>query len=242
MNRLEGKIALITGGARGLGEATARLFVKEGATVIITDILDGLGEALASEIGAEFIHQDVTSEHTWDTVVEQVYSNHGRIDVLINNAAVLHGARLVNYTTEDWNRVIAINQTATFFGMRAVARKMTAQGSGSIVNIASIAVRESPYGAIAYTASKAAVVAMTKVAARELGPKGIRVNVVLPGAMETEMVSIMSPEQKAQSLKGIALGRISNIDEVAAMVLFLAGHEGSYCTGQQFQIDGGAMI
>jgi 3alpha(or 20beta)-hydroxysteroid dehydrogenase len=234
--RLDGRVALITGGARGQGEAEARLFASEGATVVITDVLAEQGERVAGEIGCDFLEHDVSSEERWAEVVADVVDRHGRIDVLVNNAGILHASRLVNYQTADWDRVIAINQTGVFFGMRAVAPIMLEQGSGSIVNISSVAGLEGIFGSMAYSASKFAVRGMTKVAAKELGPRGVRVNSIHPGYIDTDMTADFPKERM---LRGVPLGREADPSEVAAVVLFLASDESSYCTGQEFVVDGG---
>ena len=234
--RLENKVALITGGARGQGAAEAKMFAAEGATVVITDVLTEEGERTAGEIGGDFLEHDVASEDRWGEVVAEVTDRHGRLDVLVNNAGILHAGRLVNTRTEDWDRVIAINQTGVFFGMRAVAPVMSEQGSGSIVNISSVAGLEGVFGSMAYTASKFAVRGMTKVAAKELGPSGVRVNSVHPGLIDTDMTADFPKERM---LRSVPIGREAAPGEVAAVVLFLASDESGYCTGQEFVVDGG---
>ena len=236
MERLDGKVALITGGARGQGAAEGKLFAEEGAAVVLTDVLDDLGGRTAAELGGEFLHHDVASEADWEAVVKDVLDHHGRIDVLVNNAGILHASRLANYQLADWDRVIAVNQTGVFLGMRAVSGPMTAAGSGSIVNISSVAGLEGVYGSMAYTASKFAVRGMTKVAAKELGRHGVRVNSIHPGLIDTDMTREFDKERM---LKAVPLGREAEPAEVAAVALFLASDESSYCTGQEFVVDGG---
>ncbi len=235
-DRLAGKVALITGGARGQGAAEAKLFSEQGATVVITDVLAEEGEKTAGELGCEFLLHDVSSEDRWAEVVSEVTGRHGGLDVLVNNAGILAAARLVNTRTEDWDRVIAINQTGVFFGMRAVAPTMTEAGSGSIINISSVAGLEGPWGSTAYTASKFAVRGMTKVAAKELGPSGIRVNSVHPGLINTDMTTEFPKESM---LRTVPIGREADPIEVANVVMFLASDESGYCTGQEFVVDGG---
>ncbi len=242
--RLDGKVALITGGARGQGAAEARLFVAEGARVVIGDVLDDDGEGLAKELGdrVRYVHHDVTNEDAWLAVVETTTSTFGRLDVLVNNAGVFSVAPLTRTSLDEYMRVVNINQVGTFLGMRAVCDTMREQGGGSIVNISSAAgLRGSP-GTVAYTASKFAVRGMTKVAAIELARFGIRVNSVHPGMIDTEMIAHLRPrddDAAAAQLAGIPAGRSASADEVAMLVLFLASDESRYSTGAEFVIDGG---
>ena len=236
MGRLEGKVAVITGGARGQGAAEAEMFRDEGAAVVITDVLDVEGGRTAGALGVEFLHHDVSSTEAWDVVVEDVISHHGRIDVLVNNAGILRGARLVNTSDEDWDQTIAINQTGVFYGMRAVAPQMIEQGSGSIVNISSVAGLEGTFASMAYGATKWAVRGMSKIAALELGRHNIRVNSIHPGLINTDMTSEFD---KARMVRAIPLGREAEPSEVAAVALFLASDDSSYCSGQEFTVDGG---
>ena len=236
MGRLTGKVAIITGGARGQGAAEAELFRDEGATVVITDVLVEDGGKTAAQLDVEFLHHDVSSVDDWEAVVADVVAHHGRIDVLINNAGILRGARLVNTSDEIWNETVAINQTGVFLGMRSVAPQMISQNSGSIVNLSSVAGLEATFASMAYGATKWAVRGMTKIAALELGRNNIRVNSIHPGLINTEMTSEFDKEKM---VRGIPLGREAEASEVAAVALFLASEESSYCTGQEFTVDGG---
>lgn len=230
------RVVIITGGARGQGAAEGQLFVDAGATVILTDVLDEVGERTAGELGAEFLHHDVSSEDEWATITADVLNRHGRIDALVNNAGILQNSKLINTSTEDWDRVISVNQTGVFLGMRAVAPTMIEHRSGSIVNISSVAGLEGMFGSTAYTASKFAVTGMTKVAAKELSPHNVRVNSVHPGLIATDMISDFPLERM---LRSVPLGREAEPSEVGRMVVFLASDDSSYCTGQEFVVDGG---
>lgn len=242
MDEFDQKIALITGGARGLGAATATLLAERGARVVITDVLDADGEAKASEIGAEYLHHDVASEADWESVRAQVFDQFGRVDILMNNAAIFHSEPIAGHATETWQRVISINQNSVFFGLRDIGGRMLGQGSGSIINVASVAVKNNTETSLAYTASKAAIIGMTKVAAREFGPHGVRVNALVPGAIDTEMVDAFDPDRKHRdrTAKGVPLRRTSAPEEIAHAALFLASDQSGFCTGETLQIDGGA--
>ncbi|MGI5498791.1 glucose 1-dehydrogenase [Lentzea sp. CA-135723] len=240
--RLSGKVALITGAARGQGAAAARRFVAEGASVMVTDVLDDQGKELASELGAEYCHLDVSSESSWAEAVTFTVSTFGSVSVLVNNAGILHFSALADTTLADYQRVIGINQVGTFLGMRSVVEPMKAAGGGSIVNVSSVeGLGGMPY-LTAYTASKFAIRGMTKVAAMELGQHGIRVNSVHPGAIDTPMVSeaLGRPIDVSPIGKKLALRRIGQPEDVANVVLFLASDESAYCTGGEFVVDGGA--
>ncbi len=239
--RLSGKVALITGAARGQGAAAARRFVREGASVLLTDVLDEPGKELAASLGASYFHLDVSSEEDWAAAVEAAREL-GEISVLVNNAGVLHFSPLADTTLADYQRVISINQVGTFLGMRAVVPSMKRAGGGSIVNVSSVEGLAGMPMLTAYTASKFAIRGMTKVAALELGEHGIRVNSVHPGAIDTAMVSTALGREIDVSPIGkrLALRRIGQPEDVANVVLFLASDESAYCTGAEFAVDGGA--
>ncbi len=240
MGELDGRVALITGAARGQGAAEARLFAAEGATVVLGDVLDAEGEATAAEVGGEYHHHDVRDEAAWDALVSGTLARHRRLDVLVNNAGIFQGAQLLKTPTELWDRMIAINQTGVFFGMRRGAEAMIEAGhGGSIINVSSVAGLEGIFGATAYGATKWAVTGMTKTAAKELGRHGIRVNSIHPGVIVTDMVTeaIAGAEEKMAARQPIR--RLGEPEDIAQMALFLAGDRSSYCSGQAFTVDGG---
>ncbi len=240
MGELDGQVALVTGGARGQGAAEARLFAREGAVVVIADVLDEPGERTAGEIGCDYLHLDVSSEQNWDSVVADIVDRHGRLDILMNNAGIFQPAQLLNTSTEMWDRTLAINQTGVFLGMRTAARAMIDAGNGgSIINTSSIAGLEGTFGATAYGATKFAVTGMTKTAAKELGKHGVRVNSIHPGVILTDMVDdiVSGKEEKMASRQPIR--RLGTPEDIAEMALFLASSRSSYCTGQAFTVDGG---
>ncbi len=238
MGRLDNKVCLITGGARGQGESEARLFAKEGATVWITDVLDDEGQALAEEIGANYRHLDVASEQEWEQVSSEIIGAGQGIHVLINNAGIFRGARMKRTTLDEFRMVMDINCVGVFLGMRSVAAPMEESGGGSIVNISSLAGLRASNGAFAYGASKWAVRGMTKTAAIELARKGIRVNSIHPGLIETPMADQLGVDTD-KIAKRTPLGRVASPDEVANLALFLASDESSYSTGSEFIVDGG---
>ncbi len=240
MGRLGNKVALITGGARGQGEAEAELFAAEGATVYITDVRDDEGRATAERLGDQvrFMHHDVTSEADWIAVTTSIAEFEGKIDVLVNNAGIFQIARALDTSLDDWNRMVAINQTGVFLGIREVGRIMKDQGSGSIINISSVAGLGGVGISHAYSATKWAVRGMTKSAALELAKSGVRVNSVHPGIIATDMMHEAETNLDAITA-GIPMGRTATAMEVANVVLFVASDEASYCTGHEFVVDGG---
>ncbi len=240
MGELDGRVALVTGGARGQGAAEAAIFAREGATVVITDVLDEQGERRAGEIGCGYLHLDVTSESGWAEVVADTVKRYGRIDVLMNNAGIFQPARLLNTTTEMWNRTVAINQTGVFLGMRTVVPAMIEAGNGgSIINTSSIAGLEGGFGATAYVATKWAVTGMTKTVAKEVGRHGIRVNSIHPGVIVTDMIEDMVSGKEEKIASRQPIQRLGQPEDIAEMALFLASDRSSYCSGQAFTVDGG---
>jgi 3alpha(or 20beta)-hydroxysteroid dehydrogenase len=245
VGELDGKVAIITGAARGQGAAAARLFVAEGARVVIADVSDDAGKQLAGELGdaAYFRHLDVSSEQDWSSAVDEAVQTFGAVHVLVNNAGVLHFSAVEETKLTDYERVVRINQFGCFLGMRAVIPAMTAAGGGSIVNVSSVeGLAGMPY-TVAYAASKFAIRGMTKVAALELGARGIRVNSVHPGMIDTKMVqdAIGGHEVDLSPVtRKLALKRLGHAEEIANLVLFLASDRSSYSTGAEFVADGGS--
>lgn len=240
MNRLEGKTALVTGAAQGMGEQHVRRFIEEGANVVLTDISAEKGQALAEELGekALFIKHDVTSAEDWENVVSETEKKFGPIHILVNNAGISMNKSLLTITEKEYRKIVDINQVSVFLGMRTVAPSMKKTTGGSIINISSI--NGIVGGAIGYTDTKFAVRGMTKAAALELSHSGIRVNSVHPGVIQTPMVDQEdSREAIKQFAKSIPLKRIAEPSEVTNMVLFLASDEASYVTGSEFIVDGG---
>lgn len=245
MGRLSDKVAIVTGAARGQGAAEARLFSSEGARVVVTDVLDDEGELVAKDLGdrAIYLHHDVADEGDWRTVIEATAATFGPVDVLVNNAGVFRVAAMTETSLDEYLRIVTINQIGTFLGMKAVAGTMTARRSGSIVNISSVAGLSGSAGTIAYTASKFAVRGMTKVAAMELAPFGVRVNSVHPGLIDTPMMQEVFAEFGDAARQGLQAsipnGRFASAEDVARLVLFLASDESTYSTGSEFVVDGG---
>ena len=243
MNRLAGKTAIITGGARGMGAATCRVFVEQGAKVAIADMLEAEGRALAAELGnaARFYSHDVTSEDSWSALVRNVEKDLGAVDVLVNNAGVLLFKTLLDTSLADYERVLKVNLVGEFLGIKAVAPGMVERGRGSIINLSSVDGMKGANGLAAYASSKWGVRGLTKVAAMELGHRGVRVNSVHPGGVDTAMGNPgqRSREQVNQGFTNIALQRVGEPSEVAAATLFLASDESSYMVGAEIVVDGG---
>ncbi|TQC42654.1 glucose 1-dehydrogenase [Rhodococcus sp. WS4] len=244
MARLDGKVAIITGAARGQGASHARAFVAEGAKVIIADVITDAGEFLAAELGdnAIFVKLDVTDRDNWNNVIEEAEHKFGPVNVLINNAGIFRTAPIEEVTEEDYRLIISINQVGPFLGMKAVLPSMKKAGGGTIVNISSIGGLGGSLNGVAYVASKHAVRGMSKVAALEFAQHGIRVNTVYPGAINTPMIQQGSATDQSvveATLAAIPMHRVAEPDEVSKLVLFLASDESSYSTGADFVIDGG---
>jgi 3alpha(or 20beta)-hydroxysteroid dehydrogenase len=254
MGRLDGKVALITGGARGMGKSHVRHFVAEGARVVFGDVLDDKGRYVASGLGAQacrYVHHDVTSEADWATAVATAIEAFGGLDVLVNNAGVLRFASIADMPLAEFRRILDVNAVGCWLGMKSVIEPMKAAGGGSIVNISSIEGFTGAAGLSAYSASKFAVRGMTKAAAQELGQFGIRVNSVHPGGVLTRMTleqasaaQALMPDHPIDGeafLKSLPIARMAEPIEISRLVAFLASDESTYSTGSEFVADGGAL-
>jgi cyclopentanol dehydrogenase len=247
MGRLDGKVALISGGARGQGTAETRLFVREGARVVFGDILDDEGKKIEAEIRAAggeatYVHLNVTREADWRAAVGTAVDRYGKLDVLVNNAGILLRAKIEETTEEDWDRIMAVNAKGVFLGTKCALPAMRRAGGGSIVNISSTAgLVGSPGETAAYTATKGAVRLFTKATAIQHAKDKVRCNSVHPGPIATDMIKDMLENKSAweQRLRRLPMGRVGTADEVAYGVLYLASDEASYVTGSELVIDGG---
>ncbi|MFD9790463.1 SDR family NAD(P)-dependent oxidoreductase [Streptomyces sp. NPDC059070] len=253
MGKLDGRVVLVTGAARGQGEQEARLFAAEGAKVVLADVLDGQGEALAKEIGdgsARYVHLDVGREEEWVAAVAAAKDAFGHLDGLVNNAGILRFNELVATPLEEFEQIVRVNQTGAFLGIKHAAPEIEAAGGGTIVNTASYTALTGMAYVGAYAATKHAILGLTRVAAVELAAKKIRVNAVCPGAVDTAMSNPAALDPTADAAaaqeavaelyrKLVPLGRIGRPEEVAALALFLTGDDSAYITGQPFVIDGG---
>ncbi|MEU9055749.1 MULTISPECIES: SDR family NAD(P)-dependent oxidoreductase [unclassified Streptomyces] len=248
MGKLDGRVVIVTGAARGQGEQEARLFREEGAEVVVADVLDEQGEALAKEIGALYAHLDVGEEADWRAAVAAAKRAYGRVDGLVNNAGILRFNSLVDTPLDEFMQVVRVNQVGCFLGVKTVAPEM--EDGGTIVNTASYTAVTGMAAVGTYAATKHAILGLTRVAALELAPRGIRVNAMCPGAIDTAMSNPAhldpgaDPEETSKALDGlyrklVPLGRIGRPEEVARLALFLMSDDSSYITGQPFVIDGG---
>lgn len=242
MLTLEGKTAIITGAARGQGEAEARLFAELGGRVLMADVLDEPGGRVAEEIGeaARYVHLDVTDENGWEKAVGAAVDTFGGVDVLINNAGVFRSMPLADESAENFERTLRINLVGPFLGIKAVREAMVRAGGGSIVNISSVGGLTGIPRTGGYGASKWGLRGLTKVAALELGQYGIRVNSVHPGVIDTPMLADVMAQPDAGSAPGVALGRIGLPHDVAGLVAFLASDASAYLTGAEIAVDGGS--
>lgn len=236
MGRLDGKVALISGGARGIGAAIARRFLDEGARAVVGDVLDDDGSQLLAQLGdaARYVHLDVTRPADWDAAVNEAVTAFGGLSILVNNAGIVNFGRINDYPHEQWARIIEVNLTGVFNGIKAASPQLAKAGSASIINVSSIAGLRGYENLAGYTASKFGVRGLTKAAALDLGRDGIRVNSVHPGVIQTPMTEGMTFDTGH-----VPLHRIGQPTEVADLAVYLAGEESSFVTGAEFVIDGG---
>ena len=249
--RLKDKVALVTGGAAGIGKATAQRYVEEGATVVICDVNAVAGEAAAEELGVEFSLVDISDRQAVQEWIDGVVSKHGRVDVLVNNAGVLRDGQLVKWkngevvgqmSEENFDLVISVNLKGVFNCVKAASRPMMKQRSGKIINITSVVGVLGNPGQANYVAAKAGVIGLTKTTALELATRGITVNAVAPGFIDTEMTAGLPDDVKAGLFTRIPMGRLGQADDVARVVLFLASDAANYMTGQTLHVDGGMYM
>ena len=245
--RLDGKVVFISGGSRGQGAAEARLFAKEGASVVMGDILEDEGRRLEAEINesggrALFVRLDAASEPDWQNAIRQTVQTFGKLDVLVNNAAIYSRVPIEQTSAEEWDSIMAVNARGVFLGTKHSIPEMRRAGGGSIVNISSTAGLVGSARGSAYSASKGAVRLLTKSTAVQHAGEGIRANSIHPGPIDTDMIAdnIATPEGRAESEARVPLGRIGSVEDVAYGALFLASDESSYMTGSELVIDGGA--
>jgi len=241
---LDNKTALITGAACGIGRATADAFIREGATVVLADVNAEAGQEAAAALGdrAHFERLDVTDADAVEAVVGRIVEQHGRLDVLVNNAGIVRDARLVKMTIDEWQAVLDVNLKGVFLCGQAAARVMSEQGSGVILNASSVVGLYGNFGQSNYVATKAGVIGMTKTWARELGRKGVRVNAVAPGFIGTEMVEAMPEKVVAMMADKAPLGRIGRPEDIAEAYVFLASDRAAFITGATLSVDGGLVL
>ena len=244
--RLEGKVALITGAARGQGAAEARMFAQEGAKVILADVTDQEGMAVAAEIAeaggdALYVHLDVTNEEEWDAAIQSAVSTFGKLDILVNNAGIWRRGHVLETSSEQWDDIMDVNAKGVFLGTKAAIPEMRKAGGGSIINISSTAGRVGSKTSAAYSASKGAVRIFTKSTAIQYAAEGIRANSIHPGPIDTDMGDQVWPDatSRAASISRTALARIGTANDIAYGALYLASDESSFVTGSELVIDGG---
>jgi len=248
MGKLDGKVALISGGARGQGAAEAETFAREGARVVFGDIRDVEGQKVEAGIRAAggeaiYVHLDVTDEIHWQDAVETAVTRYGKLDILVNNAAiVIPRVPIEERTADEWDRVMAVNAKGVFLGTKYAIPAMRRAGGGSIVNISSVAGVYGNATQTNYAASKAGIIGFSRSLAKEVGRYGIRANVVAPGFIETDMTAELNEKVRKQALASIPLRRLGRAEEVADLVSFLVSERSSYITGAVFQIDGGIIL
>lgn len=242
MKRLEDKVAIITGGASGIGAATAIKFTQEGAKVVIWDIDESKGNELAQKLNALFIKVNTADYSEIEAAAKKVNDLYGHIDILINNAGITRDSTLKKMTVEQWQQVIDVNLTGVFYCTKIISEYMLANGWGRIVNASSVVGIYGNFGQTNYVATKSALIGMTKTWARELGRKGITVNAVAPGFIATEMVAAM-PENVIEGMKAkVPIGRLGNPEEIANVYAFLSSEEASYINGHTLSVDGGMTV
>ena len=247
MGRLDGKVAIISGGARGQGATEAMMFAREGAKVVLGDVLDEEGKQVEAQINesggqATYVHLDVTREDDWRSAVETAVDRYGKVDILVNNAGILIRKGLEETTVEDWDRIMGVNAKGVFLGTKQAIPAMRRAGGGSIINISStVGLVGSPNGSPSYTATKGAVRLFTKSTAIQYAKEGIRCNSVHPGPIDTEMIrdTISDPERLEQRMQRLPIGRVGKAEDIAYGVLYLASDESSFVTGSELVIDGG---
>jgi 3alpha(or 20beta)-hydroxysteroid dehydrogenase len=243
--RVAGKVVLVTGGARNQGLSHGNLLAREGARVVLADVSDEAGAAAASELQAEgldtrYLPLDGSSPTDWQMTIENILAREGQLDVLVNNAAVLGTSGLADCSLDEWNRVLAVNQTGTFLGVQHAASAMMTSAGGSIINISSVIGNIGTEFNFAYSVSKAAVQMITRAAAVSLAPR-IRVNTIIPGGIDTDMLRALPDDIRRQRIAAYPMGRAGQIEEVSRAVLFLASDESTFTTGGEIRVDGGAL-
>lgn len=243
--RVAGKVALITGGARNMGLSHGRLLAQHGARVVLADVTDEIGEREASKLRGEgfdihYAHLDVTKPDHWQSAIGFAEANYGKLDVLVNNAAILGKSPLLDCTLDEWRSVIEVNQTGVFLGIKSTAPLMRRGGRGSIINISSVVGTLGTEFNFAYSVSKQAVLMLTKAAAVSLAPE-IRVNTIIPGGIDTDMLRALPEATRKERLAAYPMGRAGRVSEVSLAVLYLASDESSFTTGGELRVDGGAL-